>query len=324
MIGRVERDKTRMSSDRVVDILLATHNGSRYLPQLLESLTAQTDDRWRVVARDDASVDETAALLEAFRSGRPGRPDQIDLGREYIGAAANFGRLAERSTAPFAMFCDQDDVWMPDKIERLMDRMNALESRLGSETPILVHSDLRVVDADLSLIHPSYWRFQNLVPDRDSLIQLLTQNIVTGCASLMNRALIKRGLPIPTRAVMHDHWYALVAVTCGAIDHLDGATVHYRQHAGNTTGARGWGPGRLWQQFCLGRSQYRKKMADSAAQACAFAGRYADLISDRQRQAAEAMGRLPTQSPWRRRRSIIRHRLWKKGFVRNCAMLLWA
>ncbi|TDI45240.1 MAG: glycosyltransferase family 2 protein [Acidobacteria bacterium] len=310
-----------MSSDRVVDILLATRNGSRYLPQLLESVAAQTDDRWHLVARDDASEDETPALLEGFRTGRPA---EVDLGREHIGAAANFGRLAQRSTAPFAMFCDQDDVWMPDKIERLMERMNTLESRLGSETPILVHSDLRVVDADLSPVHRSYWRFQNMAPARDDLIQLLAQNTVTGCASLMNRALIERGLPIPDHAVMHDHWYALVAATCGMIDYLDDATVHYRQHAGNTTGAQRWGPGRIWRQIRLGRSEHRRKMADSAAQARAFAGRYADVIPDRQRQAVDALVRLPTQSPWQRRRSIIRHRLWKKGFVRNCAMLLWA
>jgi hypothetical protein len=222
------------------------------------------------------------------------------------------------------MFCDQDDVWMSDKIERLMARMTAIESAVGPETPILVHSDLRVVDSELGLIHPSYWRYQNLSPERDQLVQLLTQNTVSGCASLANRTLIKRGLPIPDGVVMHDHWYALVAETCGVIDHLDDATVHYRQHADNITGAKGWGLGRFWQQSRLGRSQYRSKMAAAAAQAGACAQRYSDQLSDSERRAVEALALLPTLSPMQRRLTVIRHRLWKKGFIRNCAMLVWS
>jgi glycosyltransferase involved in cell wall biosynthesis len=312
-----------MNANRIVDILLATHNGSRYLPELLESLNRQTDDRWCIIARDDASEDKTVSLLEAFRRDRPDRIDQIEVSPEQVGTAANFGLLAERSTAAYAMFCDQDDVWMSDKIKRLMNRMNTIESRLGTETPILVHSDLRVVDSNLSLIHPSYWRYQNLLPERDAPIQLLTQNTVSGCASLMNRSLVRRGLPIPDNAVMHDQWYALVARTCGVIDHLDVATVHYRQHADNVTGAEGFGLRRFWRQSRLGRRQYCKKMADDASQAGAYAQQFADRLSEPERRAVEALALLPSLSPWRRRVAIVRHRLWQKGFVRNCAMLAW-
>ena len=78
------------------------------------------------------------------------------------------------------MFCDQDDVWKPDKIYLTLQKMEALEARYGEKTPILVHSDLSVADHNLEMVAESFFQYAN-IPKRIVLNQLMVQNSVTGC-----------------------------------------------------------------------------------------------------------------------------------------------
>ncbi|NJK40820.1 MAG: hypothetical protein HC934_04660 [Acaryochloridaceae cyanobacterium SU_2_1] len=95
-----------------------------------------------------------------------------------------------------------------------------LEAQWGQEMPILVHSDLSLVTADLELIHPSFWRSQNLDPTRNALRHLLIRNHITGCTVVINTALRELALPIPNSAFMHDWWLGLVAAAFGKIAYL--------------------------------------------------------------------------------------------------------
>lgn len=222
-----------------VDILLATYNGARYLPEQLDSLLHQTEVLPRIIISDDGSSDETLSIIGRLEAMYPGRIKRLPQGPGR-GASANFNYLLASTDAHYVFLADQDDVWDQDKVVISLDKMWALEQEHGTETPLLVHTDLRVMDESLQLISPSFFEFQNLKKSRDQFKDLLFQNTVTGCTVLANRALLNKALPIPSAAMMHDWWLALVAAAFGKIGFVDKATMSYRQHGSNTVGARGW------------------------------------------------------------------------------------
>lgn len=220
-----------------VDILLATYNGARFLPAQLDSIAAQDHAGWRIIARDDGSTDDTAYIVQDFAEKHPGKVFMFPEGPKQ-GAAGNFAALMRASDAPYAMFCDQDDVWYPDKISKTLEAMKALELMYGSDTPLLVHTDARVVDSYLSPLRPSYSSMMKLHPKRHPLSRLLVQNTVHGCTAMLNRPLILAACNMPESARMHDHWAALVAASLGMIAYLNFPTLDYRQHDANVIGAR--------------------------------------------------------------------------------------
>ncbi len=220
-----------------IDILLATYQGAHYLPEQLSSLLAQSYPYFHIWVRDDGSSDETLAQIDAFRRAHPERLTLLSsTGR--LGVRGNFSALMRHAKAYYVMFCDQDDVWLPHKVEVTLLRMKESEEREGRETPLLVHTDLQVVQADLAPIAPSFWGYTGIDPEATSLRALLRQNVVTGCASLINRPLLELAYPISPNSLMHDWWLALVAALFGKIEFIPEATLLYRQHGRNSLGAK--------------------------------------------------------------------------------------
>src|SRR5262245_2756191 len=171
-----------------IEILLATYNGARFLDVQIESLLRQRDVSFRILVRDDGSTDETPAIIERYRRSRP-ETFRVLSTSGNIGAAGNFSALLAHSEAPYAALCDQDDVWAPHKLRVLCETLREMEARHGADTPLLVHSDLEVVDESLRVLHSSHWRYIGSDPEHTNLARLLIRNSVTGCASLINRAL---------------------------------------------------------------------------------------------------------------------------------------
>lgn len=230
-----------MQDDTVI-ILLASYQGSAYIREQIGSIQAQTHSNWGLLVRDDGSSDETVAIVSEMAAMderiRLMPPDAYATG----GAAANFSalmQLAAQTDGRYFMFADQDDVWIPDKIELLLKKAMNAEAEAGYGAPVLVHSDLEVVDARLQRLHPSFFRYQGIRHRSEgSLRVLFPQNFVTGCTSLFNRAALDLALPVPSEVVMHDWWLALIAAAAGQIDFVDRPTVRYRQHDLNQVGAK--------------------------------------------------------------------------------------
>ena len=245
-------------------ILLATHNGQAFLEPLLESIRKQTLDTWTLVASDDASDDRTTAILERW-SARDSRIRILPAEQRRQGVLTNFGRLLEYarvSEHQSIALADQDDVWQPDKLALQLERLQLEQRNLPGSTPILVHTDLSVVDQDLQVRHPSLRQFAALEPHRDGdLKSLLMHNCVTGCSTMFNRPLLDLALPVPVDAVMHDWWLALCAASSGRIAYISSPTVLYRQHQQNVLGARG----AVWRSALArvlgGRHQWRQDMS---------------------------------------------------------------
>lgn len=222
------------------DILLATYNGAQYLPQLLASLDRQADQNWRLLARDDGSSDETVAMLRAWGRDKGARFVLLEDEQKGLGATGNFNALMQSCDADYFLLCDQDDVWLEDKVARLGAEIREQESKEGARTPLIVHTDLIVVDHALNTIAKSFWDYQKIrmLPEKDPWKLMTLQNTVTGCAMIGNAALLKAALPIPEQAIAHDWWLAMICALQGRITRLDGPSIFYRQHVGNVFGAQ--------------------------------------------------------------------------------------
>lgn len=222
----------------MLSIAMCTYNGERYLPEQLESIWEQTVPVDELVVVDDGSTDSTMEILQAEVLAHPCmRVVQNSTSR---GACRNFEYAISLCTGDYIACADQDDVWLPDKLERLLQALQNVERERGTAEPILVHSDLRVVDSALHTISDSFMASQHLLPiPTECEWQILAvSNYVTGCAMMFNRALRDRALPFGEHAIMHDYYLALLASLAGTIRYVDSATILYRQHGHNTIGAQ--------------------------------------------------------------------------------------
>lgn len=222
----------------MVSVLLAAYNGERFLPAQLASLQAQNHADFRVLWRDDGSFDGTAALLRAI-SQADGRFMASQAQQTHLGAIGSFLTLMQQDDAPYSALCDQDDVWHADKLSRCLSAMQAAEAQYGADTPLLVHHDCRVVDADGAMLHGSFFRHQGWDGSACALPRLLVQNNVTGCTCLMNAALRRLVAEHASAGAlfMHDWFIALTAAAFGQIVFVDAPLLDYRQHGTNVMGA---------------------------------------------------------------------------------------
>jgi glycosyltransferase involved in cell wall biosynthesis len=306
-----------------IDILLPTYNGERYLTRQVDSVLAQMDERCRLLVRDDGSSDGTRGLLRQIVDRHPDRVVLLDEdGR--LGACGNVNRLLERSEADYVLLCDQDDAWLPGHLAKPIERMEAIERQRGAATPILVHTDLTVADEELESICPSFWSYSKLDPVRGSrLNRLLLQNVVTGCVTTLNRAMVRLACPIPATAAMHDWWLALVASAFGHIEAISEPTTLYRQHGKNCVGASGytWAYVRRKLGEVVRGDALAKWRRTTQRQAEGFQQRFADRLSPEQRAMVAAYVQLETAGPLRRRTQIFKYGFFKAGLVRNLGWL---
>jgi hypothetical protein len=228
-----------LSSEALVEVLLATYNGERYLEEQIDSILAQDYPNLRVLARDDGSEDGTPAILNKYEARFPDRFRVLRSGCATGSAKDNFLLLMRASTEEYVCFSDQDDVWLPHKVSLTKQSMDHLESTCGTGLPLLVFTDLRVVDDKLDTLHESFWKHENLDPTGIHRFgSLLNQNVVTGCTAMLNRRLVELACHMPAEACMHDQWVALLASAMGKATHVDARMVLYRQHQQNLVGSR--------------------------------------------------------------------------------------
>lgn len=223
-------------TDDRVDIVMATYNGEKYLPQQIDSLLAQDHSNWRLLIRDDGSTDKTTDIIHQYAARHPQRIVFFDNQQKNLGARGNFGALLNATSAPYVACADQDDVWMKDKISATLARMKEMEKHYGDK-PLLVYTDSAVCDAALNVTNASlhdHWKFPRKA---QKLERLLVQPMVQGCTTLSNRKLVEAAMPVPDKAIMHDAWLAMVAAATGETGFLDRPTLYYRQHDANVFGA---------------------------------------------------------------------------------------
>lgn len=304
-----------------VDIALATFNGEKHLPALLESIRTQTWPNWNILARDDGSRDQTLGILRHSQAEQPGRIRLIEDTDGTLGPAANFSRLLENSQADYIMLADQDDIWLPLKIEVTLKKMLELAAHSGCDTPLLVHTNLCLIG---TVQADSFWKYQHLNPNHGlTLKNLLTQNVITGCTVMVNRALLNLALPVSPAAVMHDWWLALVAAAFGQVGFINTPTVQYRQHGTNCLGAKPWTVKEIINTMRSERITLHGRIQKTWRQAEAFHNRYTQTLPKKEKGILDAYIRLNSADPCRRRIEALRHGFCKNGLLRTLGFY-WA
>lgn len=308
--------------DAEIDVLLATCNGEQFLEEQLESLFRQTYQDFRLIVRDDASTDLTLEILERFRRRCPASVE-IHRNSHRQGACRNFSLLTEQSKAPYFAFCDQDDIWHSDKLQLSLAEMKKVEHRHSVGAPVLVFTDVAVVDEKARIAAPSMWRAARVCPERLTFGSQLVQNLVNGCTVLGNRSLLKLGSPVADEAVMHDSWFGLIATAFGVVSPLRSVTADYRQHGNNAVGAKQRSRARkvaqLWSDPDL-----KEYVVASQRQARAFAIRYAALLTESQKTTIEAWCGMQQQPALLRQWELYRHGLRRTDFLNNLGFMLRA
>lgn len=301
-----------MMDNAWVQILLSTWNGERWLPELLASLEKQTFQDWQLLIRDDGSTDQTLRILLKWQAAHPDKLAGLLLDGSHLGSKLSFSRLVEASTAPCLMFCDQDDVWFPEKIELQYTALRRLEAQYGEATPLLVHSDLVVVDEERAIQAVSFWDYRDFAVGQRKQAYLLN-NVVTGCATAFNRAAADLAFPLPLYAMEHDRWLALVCAWFGQIQALPHPLLLYRQHEANAIGAAPANANGL-----------STRVEAWSQQAEVFLHRFGERLNAEDFKLVSAVAGLRYLHGWKRRQQILHHRLFKPGVLNNVALLLFA
>jgi glycosyltransferase involved in cell wall biosynthesis len=231
------RINKELNSDPKISIALCTYNGERYLKEQLDSFLRQKLLPYEIVACDDASTDSTVEILEDFARTAP-FPIRIYRSEHNLGLIQNFSKAASLCTGDYVAFSDQDDIWLPDRLNASFHRMKEAEREYGSDIPLLVYSDLSLIDSEGRCIRPSFMKYQKMWHSDHGLLRiLLAQNTIAGNTSLCNKVLMQVSLPFPEVITNHDGWFALVAASIGKIFFIPEALVLYRQHESNAVGA---------------------------------------------------------------------------------------
>lgn len=222
------------ASMRVV-VLMSTYQGERFVREQLRSILSQLSPQGRVIVRDDGSSDRTADEITAVDDPRVTliRGTNVGFGRSFLTLLAQVPPDAD-----MVMFSDQDDVWLPGKIDRAWRHLRELGNRVG-----LYGGAQMLTDAALRPLHPTPpW------PRGPSLANALTENIITGCTAALNRPAVEllQRAGVPDGVHFHDWWFYLVVSCFGTVVYDDQPALLYRQHGSNVIGhGAGW-LGRQW------------------------------------------------------------------------------
>ena len=301
-----------------IEILLATYNGERYIEEQIESILNQDYKNWVVRVCDDASTDHTFEILKQYYEKYP---DKFLIEKKEKGsgtAKTNFFYLMKQSTCDYVMCCDQDDVWLPNKISLTMQEMKRIEKK---EVPCLVHTDLKVVNDKLEVLGESFFVHSNL-RKKFQYREVLIQNHVTGCTMMMNRALIELLCEEMdyTHILMHDWLAAIVASAFGKVGFVDCPTMLYRQHAINSVGAKKYGVALLLSK--LKDNSIRRSLEATAMQAGVISKVYKENYDKETYKFTVEYSNIYRKWKGYRICFYIKQKMWKKGLPRQVWQLI--
>lgn len=227
-------------TSQIAEILLAAYNGEKYICAQIDSILAQKDERWHLTISDDGSTDGTPSIIDEYVQRYPQRISRYCSGKRFGNARDHFFHLMQVCDAPYMLFCDQDDVWYPQKVGKVLDAMIREERQHGKDMPVLAFTDQTPTDEQLRPLAPSLMRYQQQFFERFDYRSILMQNVVTGGAMGINRALADMAghCGDSSQTIMHDWWLAVVAARFGQVVYIDEPLSDYRQHGSNSVGAK--------------------------------------------------------------------------------------
>lgn len=229
-----DENAPRVHSPQRTALAMCVYNGARYLQEQLDSIARQTMSLDQVVIVDDNSSDDSWDLLQAWKA-RCGLNVLLVRNSRNLGVVRNFEKAALLVDADIVFFADQDDIWYPDKVARMLRVFD-------DPQVVLAHSDADLVDEDGTRLGRRLFATLLLRDDERELVHTgraaavyLKRNLVTGAACAARLELVRRALPFP-QGWIHDEWLALAAGVTGAVAILEEPIMSYRLHGANTVG----------------------------------------------------------------------------------------
>ena len=209
-------------------IAMTTYNGEKYLQEQLDSFCIQTVLPGELVVVDDCSNDKTIDILTKFKEKAP-FPVKIIQNTQNIGSkhqfaySKNFDTAIRNCNNDIVFLSDQDDIWMPTKVEELVKLLKIYDC---------VVSDAVVVDKNKNVISTSFMELNN---SKSGLINNIIKNGFLGCCMAFNRKILDRALPFPVPIPMHDTWIGLIAEKYGKTYFIRKPLICYRRHGENAS-----------------------------------------------------------------------------------------
>ena len=223
-----------MKQEKMIDILLATYNGEKYLKEQIDSILNQTYKNINLIISDDASKDGTREILKEYEE--KDKRIKVFYQENNLGYVKNFEFLLKQVQSNVFMLSDQDDFWMPQKVEKTYEALKNNDADLA-------FGDLEVVDQNLNTIYPSFNDFMKLSRKIKKYINSYKLNYlyccVTGCTVMLKKKWISKIIPIPkdSKHLIHDHWIGIiVGVNNGKSVYIPEKYIKYRQHGDNQIG----------------------------------------------------------------------------------------
>lgn len=223
----------------MIDICLATYNGELYLREQLDSIINQTFRKWHLYIRDDGSSDNTISIIRDYKKKHKDKISIISDRKGRLGFIQNFNEILEYTKENYVAFCDQDDIWAPEKLEMQFSLMRKEESK--SKDGILIYTDFSYIDKNNNIVCSSFYkkRKKNHKKDNSKIISAIFFGIAVGCTLLFNRKILKLSENIPNKFILgHDRWILYIALLNGRLCFLDKVTVLHRIHANNVGGKK--------------------------------------------------------------------------------------
>lgn len=313
-------------SDNTVAICMATYNGEKYICEQIESILNQSYKDWVLFIRDDGSKDGTIKIIKKYVDNNPEKIFLIHDNRLCGGSSKkNFADILNWINSKYEfnyfMFSDQDDVWLEDKIKVCIERMKIEEFQ--NNEPILIHTDLKVVDENLNILGESFFEYRALNPEKKEINELLVQNNITGCTMLWNKKLNDL-INIEDEAIaMHDWWFSLTAATLGKIICIDQPTILYRQHGNNVVGATRVNTISFIIKRLAGKSHVKETLNLAVIQAKAFLRYYKKELPDEQAKIIKEFSEIMRHNKIKRIYIVLKGKYLKQGFVQVIGELMF-
>ncbi len=203
-----------------VSVAMATYNGEKYIKEQIETILNNLDDKDELVISDDGSSDMTIEIINKINDKRI---KLLEGPRK--GLKKNFENAIKNTTGDVIFLSDQDDIWMENKVEKVLECFN-------NNNYILIQHDAVVVDENDKVIYESFAEHRKV---KTGVIKNLIKNSYHGCCIAFRKELIKEILPIPDNVYLHDEWIGIVAELNGKTYFLDEKLIKYRRHSENTS-----------------------------------------------------------------------------------------
>jgi glycosyltransferase involved in cell wall biosynthesis len=204
----------------MISVCIPTHNGSKYIIQQLDSILFQLNEKDEIIVSDDSSEDNTCKLIENLNDKR------IIIFKEnkFSNYILNYENAINHAKGNHIFLCDQDDVWLPNKVDVMCRALNKYD---------LVVSDCFVTDSNLTILNDSYYLLRNAV--RNKFLALALRSPYLGCCMAFNRKILNKALPFPNHINSHDIWLGNIAAFYYSVKFVNEKLIYYRRHSGNTS-----------------------------------------------------------------------------------------